>query len=277
MNSTKFKYICEFDFSEYDIDLDARILRLIEDNKVNDVVTPHTLLMQFGIHLVDSEKYKIVKRSNLEKYTRYIFFESSLIEGGATFFPHSKDKRSYGLKSGWCSAMTQGQALSLALRFYKLNLINKDFLDSILLSLDPRNNLNYYIISRDGFLWFEEYPSKPHSFVLNGNIFALFAIYEYLQNFNDLQYQNILERGISSLYKILPRFITYNNWTRYDLYKNNYAPMEYHKIHLEQLNFLSGNFPNFKITKQLRALHSPPRALNIRILSRQVLNKVILR
>lgn len=86
------------------------------------------------------------------------------------------------LKQGWYSAMGQGHAISLLARaFYHSNGDSK-YLRAAINGMKP-----FRVPSRQGgvlarfmgkFDWYEEYPTTPSSFVLNGFIYSLLGLYD---------------------------------------------------------------------------------------------------
>ncbi len=125
----------------------------------------------------------------------------------------------YGLKAGWRSALAQGQAISALIRYYYDTgdaatppLIRK--LKNYLLL--PRDQGGVMLHSKEGGIWFEEYPSDPPSFVWNGNVSTVFGLYEFTRLFpTDKEAQSQLDQAIASLKASLPAYHT-GNWTVVD-------------------------------------------------------------
>lgn len=96
----------------------------------------------------------------------------------------------------------------------------------------------------DQLTWYEEYPTTPSTFVLNGFMYSLLGLYDVWQ----LQIpeasekaKRLYEDGLHSLITMLPLFDT-GSGTMYDLrhftipgITPNLARMDYHVTHINQL------------------------------------------
>ncbi|XP_018320352.1 D-glucuronyl C5-epimerase B [Agrilus planipennis] len=154
------------------------------------------------------------------------------------------------LEPGWYSAMGQGHALSVLARAYYHSGGNKEYLNSALLGLKPFKVLS----SQGGVLakfmdvhsWYEEYPTTPPSFVLNGFIYSLLGLYDLMTIAPaEAKTAEILYReGLSSLKRMLMIYDT-GSGTTYDLrhvtlkIAPNLARWDYHATHVNQLLLLS--------------------------------------
>uniref|UniRef100_A0A158R5R0 Heparosan-N-sulfate-glucuronate 5-epimerase n=1 Tax=Syphacia muris TaxID=451379 RepID=A0A158R5R0_9BILA len=153
------------------------------------------------------------------------------------------------LSSGWHSAMAQGQALSVLTRAYKqLN-------DSIFLDIAGRALKIFEMVSSEGGvlnkifdnIWYEEYPTVPGTYVLNGFMYALIGLYDFSQTPSALapKAKKLFNEGVRSLELILPLYDT-GSGTMYDLrhitlkMAPNLARWDYHAVHIYLLKWLSG-------------------------------------
>ncbi|VDK45502.1 unnamed protein product [Taenia asiatica] len=130
------------------------------------------------------------------------------------------------LKPGWCSAMGQGQGISLLVRVSQLT-GEKDLLTAAYRALAPFSRSVHLSRSPDeacgvraNFLgqstlpWYEEYPAVPSVFVLNGFIFSLIGLYDLskvasVNGSNDAaitKASQLLEEGIGTLARVLPLY-----------------------------------------------------------------------
>lgn len=154
------------------------------------------------------------------------------------------------LEPGWYSAMGQGQSISLLVRAY---IVSKDqkYLDAAERALDI-----YEISSSEGgvltkfagvYDWYEEYPTKPSSYVLNGFIYSLIGLYDVKEvavGKGAEKAKIIYDKGMISLKKMLLMFDS-GSGTFYDLrhltlgIAPNRARWDYHTVHINQLNQLS--------------------------------------
>lgn len=165
------------------------------------------------------------------------------------------------LAPGWYSAMAQGQAMSLLVRAY-LHSDDPQFLEAAIRAL-----LLFNISSKDGgivakfakaYTWYEEYPTTPSSYVLNGFIFSLLGLYDVksaAQGRSALIARQYYDRGMKTLKALLLLFDT-GSGTLYDLRHlalgigPNRARWDYHTTHINQLLLLASidKDPLFKTT-----------------------------
>ncbi len=148
----------------------------------------------------------------------------------------------YQLKKPWLSAMAQGQALSALCRAWQLtgderylNPARKSF-PIFSIPVEEGGIMRNY---PDGSLSFEEYPSTPPSYVLNGLIFALFGLYDfYLADNNDLAYE-LFKKATVGLKENIAWYDT-GFWSFYDLMPPvRLASKRYHRLHILLLQNLS--------------------------------------
>ncbi|CAG0894028.1 unnamed protein product [Cyprideis torosa] len=158
------------------------------------------------------------------------------------------------LPPGWYSAMGQGHAISVLTRAYHVSGDVK-YLEAAQRALEPfRRDSSGSGVSSDSsrrgvrawFLghlpWYEEYPSDPPSFVLNGFIYSLFGLYDLKDKSSDAK--QLFETGLESLLKLLPLFDT-GSGSVYDLrhvslgIAPNLARWDYHTVHINQLTHLA--------------------------------------
>ncbi|XP_029431068.1 D-glucuronyl C5-epimerase isoform X1 [Rhinatrema bivittatum] len=163
------------------------------------------------------------------------------------------------LDPGWYSAMAQGQAISTLVRAY---LLTKDhvFLDSALKATAPFKLLSDQRGVKAVFMnkhdWYEEYPTTPSSFVLNGFIYSLVGLYDLKETAGEKlgrEAKSLYDQGLESLRAMLPLYDT-GSGTVYDLRHfmlgtaPNLARWDYHTTHINQLQLLSSidSSPVFK-------------------------------
>ncbi|NWY11001.1 GLCE epimerase, partial [Aphelocoma coerulescens] len=154
------------------------------------------------------------------------------------------------LDPGWYSAMAQGQAMSTLVRAY---LLTKEpaFLGAALRATAPfklpAEQRGVKAVFMDRHDWYEEYPTSPSSFVLNGFMYALIGLYDLKETAGEKlgrEARLLYERGMASLKAMLPLFDT-GSGTIYDLRHfmlgtaPNLARWDYHTTHINQLQLLS--------------------------------------
>lgn len=150
------------------------------------------------------------------------------------------------LKEGWHSAMAQGQAISLLTRLYSVTEEAK-YLDAAKKALAVfevesfKNGVKAMFF--DKYVWYEEYPTVPSIFVLNGFIYSLFGLYDLSKMCNEPVCQKsgqLFEDGIRSLEAMLPMYDS-GSGSFYDLRHYslanapNVARWDYHSTHINQL------------------------------------------
>ena len=113
----------------------------------------------------------------------------------------------YTLKD-WACAMGQGQAASFLTRMWRIDQDDR-YLEA------ARNAFNMFdvpvadgglLAEFHGYKMYEEYPTDPASFTLNGMIFATFGLYDYLQLRKDEHVQLLFDEAIKSLEYMLPLY-----------------------------------------------------------------------
>lgn len=162
------------------------------------------------------------------------------------------------LEPGWYSAMAQGQAMSTLVRAY---LLTKDqaYLNAAIKAMGPykvpsaQHGVKAVFMNR--YDWYEEYPTTPSSFVLNGFIYSLLGLYDVTETAGErgAEAAQLFSRGMESLKAMLPLFDT-GSGSIYDLRHfilgtaPNLARWDYHTTHINQLQLLASidNAPIFK-------------------------------
>ncbi|KAI1301406.1 D-glucuronyl C5-epimerase [Halotydeus destructor] len=165
------------------------------------------------------------------------------------------------LKAGWYSAMAQGQAISLLCRKYHVSR-DENYLNAAIKALHlftvnaTDNGVRAYFMNQNA--WYEEYPTTPSSFVLNGFMYSLFGLYDLKMTCSSAECDlahSLYEEGLSSLKKMLLLYDT-GSGTVYDLRHAslgtapNLARWDYHSTHINQLLYLDSieNNPLFQTT-----------------------------
>jgi len=157
------------------------------------------------------------------------------------------------LEPGWYSSMAQGQAMSLLVRAYSRS-GRHEYLDAAIRALAlfdiPAADGGIVAKFMDHYVWYEEYPTIPPCFVLNGFMYALIGLYDVSATAPPGDGQStavqLYNAGIASLHGMLPLFDT-GSGTVYDLRHltlggaaaPNRARWDYHATHVSQLLLLS--------------------------------------
>ncbi|MBE3576267.1 MAG: thioredoxin [Limnochordales bacterium] len=143
------------------------------------------------------------------------------------------------------SAMTQGQGISILVRAHMCS-GQRVFLEAARLALGPlcttvEQGGTRRVVPEGSIL--EEVPYPEPNGVLNGWIFGLFGLYDYLLVDRDVGAAVLLEESLKTLVTYLPRYNA-GYWSYYDLSGNLASPF-YHRLHVAQLIALEKTFPKY--------------------------------
>ncbi len=146
-------------------------------------------------------------------------------------FQYAFDLPMFEVKAPWFAGITQGLCASVFCRAFHLtkNELYKDRAkQSIEAMFIPLEMGGIFCQTNDGFDWIEEYPSvKRRSLVLNGFIFSIIAICEYLIlcEKNDV-FEKRLQRLIESLFKTFYHYKRGGN-LRYSQFGKSFQNISY--------------------------------------------------
>jgi hypothetical protein len=166
----------------------------------------------------------------------------SRLSGGARYFPYMYDYAMEKLKAPWYSAYSQGFALSLFVRLYRVTGVQawaerarETAMSFRRLGRVTRPWVAYVLNNR---LWLEEYPSATPTHVLNGFNFALFGLYDYERLTRDPAARDLLRGALRTIRSFGTTFRVPGGISYYDLvHRTRHA--HYHLIHTWQLRALA--------------------------------------
>lgn len=161
----------------------------------------------------------------------------------------------FPLKAPWLSSIAQGQAASLLVRVHK-ETEDEAYAERARLALRP-----FSVPVAEGGLrerlglgpFFEEYPTDPPSYVLNGAIYAIWGPLDVAIALGDAEARDLWAEARETLVANLPRWDT-GFWSRYDLYPHplpNLASSAYHLLHIRQLEVMQANGADPRIERVL--------------------------
>ena len=163
----------------------------------------------------------------------------SRLSGGARYFPYMFDYANESLKAPWYSAYSQGFALSLFVRLYRVTGVQvwADRARETAMSFRRLGRVTKpwvaYVVDRR--LWLEEYPSATPSHVLNGFNFALFGLYDYERLTRDPAAHDLLRGALRTMRSFGEAYRVPGGIGYYDLvHRTRHA--KYHVIHTWQRN-----------------------------------------
>jgi hypothetical protein len=165
-------------------------------------------------------------------------------------YPHT-----YRLSPPWLSAMAQGEGASLLVRLYAAT-GDERFADAALRALGPLAkpvDKGGVLASLDGGPWYEEYPTTPASYVLNGGIFALWGLRDVGLRLSDEFARRAFEEGLDCLAAHLHWWDT-GWWSVYDLHPHrakNISSPAYHELHITQLGAMQAVEPRAQLSTTL--------------------------
>ena len=162
--------------------------------------------------------------------------------GRFVVWPYAFPLRTPSVRPPWISGMAQGQALSLLTRAYLKTQSSRtaDVVHraarSFCYSIREGGVVSEF---SSGAFFIEEVAHAPAIHILNGCLFGLFGLYEYLRVFDDAELQPVLEKCLQGVDEVLPLF-DMGWWSRYSLgVRWHIAPPYYHAVHIRQLKQLA--------------------------------------
>jgi hypothetical protein len=147
------------------------------------------------------------------------------------------------LKAPWCSALSQGQGISLLVRAYR-ETGAVAYLEAAKRAFDSFRKSTHEggVAFRDarGNLWFEEYIVSPPTHILNGFIWAAWGVYDYFLMTGSQPARDLFEQAVITLRTNLDRY-DLGFWSLYEE-SNTMLPMVaspfYHRLHVVQLRIM---------------------------------------
>lgn len=143
----------------------------------------------------------------------------AMLEGEAAHWSFDFDYPPYGLKAGWLSGLAQAQVLSVLARSYEeapspeLKRLMRQAINPM---MKNRMEGGLLVTTPEGGLWVEEYPSEQPSLVLNGFVFAVLGLGDYLRVVpEDTEVEEFYKRLLSSLKLSLDKY-ELDGWLGYD-------------------------------------------------------------
>jgi len=156
---------------------------------------------------------------------------------------HKKYQNAKEIPPGWYGAMCQGQAISVLVRAF-WNSGKEAYVKAALKALGVFNKSSdeggIRATFMDKYSWYEEYPTNPSSFILNGFLYSLLGLYDLATVNNSTQALKLYKSGLESLEAMLPMYDT-GSGTFYDLrhvtmkLSPKGARWDYHSTHINQL------------------------------------------
>lgn len=164
--------------------------------------------------------------------------------GSLSVWQHHFDWRySQILRAPWHSGLAQGQGVSLLLRAHAVTKDERfsgaaaEAMRSLMAPVDEGGTLWTW---PDGGVWIEEYIVDPPTHILNGNVWALWGIWDFMLATGDEAAAEFFDKAIDTLKNRLGHYDT-GYWSLYDV-SGKKLPMLaspfYHRLHVAQLRVL---------------------------------------
>ena len=140
------------------------------------------------------------------------------------------------------SAMSQGLALSFAVRAIQYDLVDGELrgrlealVEQIVANMLRPSEQNGTALYRGEDVYLLEDCEKESDVVLNGWIFGLFGLYDYLRLCTNDSVQGTYRATVDTLRRALPRYRLTSGWSYYDERGRISSPF-YHDLHIVQLD-----------------------------------------
>lgn len=161
-------------------------------------------------------------------------------EDSVSGWPLTQDIPAFYASGPWLSGLTQGNALSVLVRAYQLT-GNDDFLAVARRAIRTFErdiaDGGVAVTIGEGGIFFEEVAVYPAAHILNGFLFGLFGLYDYISVIPDERIASLIERSLTTLHSLIDAF-DLGYWSRYDLLKRHHATHFYHDLHIVQIKAL---------------------------------------
>jgi heparosan-N-sulfate-glucuronate 5-epimerase len=163
---------------------------------------------------------------------------------GVYTFPYAW--RRYACDAGFCSAMAQGEAISLLLRAFQETGNDRYRQRAVAAASSYLRTIEEGGVmwrGPDGAVIFEEAAATPASHILNGWIYALWGLFELHLVVDDPALKDLYEKSLVTLRTYLP-YYSGRDWSYYNLLVcpsgfRKYATLKYHCFHIAQLSVLT--------------------------------------
>ncbi len=208
-------------------------------------------IAQFALGVLE-EYYRTDDPVQLERFLKladWFVANAQTLDHGLVGWPYDFKDGGYVLaRMPWLSALAQAQAISVLLRASRLPGRNETVRaayartasEAFRAFRSPVDEGGVRSYDAEGHLFFEETPTTPPSYILDGFMFSLFGVYDYALVMGDSEARALFYEGIRTLEKCLHKY-DMGFWSRADLYQDKpkmIASPFYHHLHVEQLRAL---------------------------------------
>jgi hypothetical protein len=201
------------------------------------------MVLQYGLGCID-RFFLEGDRSYLDKVSRTAgWLLRALLPDGSLENRMDTRQRAYRFHSG-NSCMVQGQALSFSLRVIRNQLIEEPAVSDLAARVHDMFSIMASPLDKGGTaLWDEddvhlcEYCRADNYVVLNGWIFGIFGLLDYVDYCKDDRARDFLQATLGTLGRTLGAYRLTNGWSYYDNEGRITSPF-YHELHISLLDAL---------------------------------------
>jgi len=179
--------------------------------------------------------------SERKAFLKLAFWLRNSLEDGRWNYNFNLD--AYNRAAPWTSALAQAQGISVLIRA-EIACAGQGFAEAsseacrhMLTPVEGGGLLRV----ENGRVFLEEVVSDRLTGILDGMMFAIFGLQDYVFMFNDREAKMILEKCIDTLEEVLPLY-DMGFWSRADLYREHpkmIASRFYHGLHVAQLKVMA--------------------------------------
>ena len=190
---------------------------------------------QYGLAVFHSylESKTEEKKNHFLKIADWFYDNVTLDNKLGAYWLTNIPKPEYKVDNAWKSAFSQGRGLSILLRAWQIT-NNDKYLELCTKALVPFtydiNDGGVCANLNEGYPFFEEYVASEPTMVLDGHIFSLFGLYDFVRavpkeidSENHALAKTVFENGIKSLIHFLPEY-DMGFWLKFNLCKMAHYP-----------------------------------------------------
>ena len=157
-----------------------------------------------------------------------------ILVGKAWF--HPVDFPFHEMKPPWYSAMGHGLALKLFTALYRVTgepiyLQAAQATFASFLHRGPSSSPWIVSVDANGYLWLQEYPSRPPDPVLNGHIYSAYGLYDYFQATHDERALELFDGAVTTVLHYASWF-RQPGWMSFYRFSRTVTFARYHETHI---------------------------------------------
>ena len=210
-------------------------------------------------------------RERFLKFVEWFAGNGTELSGGGVCWMTHVPLPQYRHPGPWPSAFAQSRALSILLRGFQLSgdLRYARLAERALIPFTRPVEQGGVTAHTPWGPFYEEYPAGMPTLVLNGKIFALCGLYDFVRVFpQEVLARRLFDEGIETLIRILPEY-DLGFWSRYNLCRAPWYPeidpstVSYQHLHALQCEFLGRLTGRQLFFEFARRFHDQVRPINV--------------